>query len=392
MKVLSSKKFYPLLFAYFISISCFSQVYHNPVGKEYPIVAWYSVEPDHIATKEYYKLKSAGFNLALSLYFDKNEVIHALKEAEETGVKLIVDCKEIRNADVDFINTIKREKALGMYFLDDEPSCELYGSLSDKRKKIYDSDSQHNSYINLYPIYASKEQLKSESYSEYVRSYIEILSPPFVSFDHYPFVKGKCRDDYFDNLKIVSSLCNEYGVPFWGFVRTLVDKRYDAVEEGKLRFQVFSNIAYGAKGIQYYTYTTLKSAIKSILDKDYAPTDIYSCVSSINKEVQSCSKFYNKSFDHTVYHVNDDSGICSDSIPYIDSIKYDGCGYLLSFFKKGSRCYLLIVNKDYDNSQALSISFKKKAITINEMGEKRGRKREYQLTIGAGDGVLFQVR
>ena len=45
--------------------------YRNPTGKEFPILAWYSVLGDGNITPERYKeLRNAGFNISFSHFYD----------------------------------------------------------------------------------------------------------------------------------------------------------------------------------------------------------------------------------------------------------------------------------------------------------------------------------
>ena len=45
--------------------------YRNPTGREFPILAWYSVLGDGNITPERYKeLRNAGFNISFSHFYD----------------------------------------------------------------------------------------------------------------------------------------------------------------------------------------------------------------------------------------------------------------------------------------------------------------------------------
>ena len=51
-------------------------------------------------------------------------------------------------------------------------------------------DPNHLAYINLFPTYASAEQLGTEgdttqAYREHLRQYLEIARPELISYDHY---------------------------------------------------------------------------------------------------------------------------------------------------------------------------------------------------------------
>jgi hypothetical protein len=62
------------------------------------------------------------------------------------------------------------------------------------------------------------------------------------------------RSDFYANLEVCSTKAREAGIPFWAFALTTAHLSYPVPTMGQLRYQVYSNLAYGAQGIEYYTY------------------------------------------------------------------------------------------------------------------------------------------
>ena len=58
-------------------------------------------------------------------------------------------------------------------------------------------------YINLFPNYASPDQLGTVDYAYHVRAYLETVQPPFLSYDHYSLLEAGDRPGYFANLEVV---------------------------------------------------------------------------------------------------------------------------------------------------------------------------------------------
>lgn len=58
-----------------------------------------------------------------------------------------------------FINRVKKHPALYAYHLRDEPSAAYFGHIGKVVAYLRERDPVHVSYINLFPIYASNEQL-----------------------------------------------------------------------------------------------------------------------------------------------------------------------------------------------------------------------------------------
>lgn len=373
-----------------ISIMVKAQKYINPAGGLFPIVAWYSVEPGYITKNEYQMMRNANFTLSLSCFLTKEETLRALQEAKGTGIKLIVDCQEGRLANPQFINEIRNNESLGLYYLSDEPNVDYFPILSRRTQRIRENDTTHPPYINLLPIYASHSQMKAETYKDYVVKMIEMVNPPFISFDHYPFYKDTFRRDFFTNLEVISAICKERNKVFWAFVRTLPNSVYSRNDEGRLRFQVFMNLAYGAQGIQYFTYSPPKGCRGSIVDSLHRKTALYNVVSTINREVQTYAKYFLNAEALQVNHTdkNDRNGLIYQKT--IKQINAKEKGLVLSFFKSRGVSYLLVVNKDYSKGQDFTVIFKRNASVITKKGYLKYNKDKFNIKLKAGDGLLFQ--
>jgi hypothetical protein len=89
------------------------------------------------------------------------------------------------------------------------------------------------------------------------------LRPPLFCADHYPFQDGVMRTDYFLTLAGLRDAAARWGapegpVPFWVVVQLsparLRGNRYrDTPTFAQVKWQVSNAIAYGAKGILYWT-------------------------------------------------------------------------------------------------------------------------------------------
>src|SRR4029453_5087487 len=106
------------------------------------------------------------------------------------------------------------------------------------------------------------------------RRYIETAHPQFLSYDHYALTVGTdaeiharsaepnvfpvekliVKHDYFDCLELLRNLSPAYRLPFWAFTCSVRHGSYPTPTEGHIRFQLMNNLAYGALGLQYFTY------------------------------------------------------------------------------------------------------------------------------------------
>ena len=69
-------------------------------------------------------------------------------------------------------------------------------------------------FINVFPSYATAEQLGAPSYEEYVEQYLSTVKPRMISYDHYALLKDHDRPDYFYNMEVIRAKALAHGVPF----------------------------------------------------------------------------------------------------------------------------------------------------------------------------------
>ena len=154
-------------------------------------------------------------------------------------------------------------------FLYDEPGRTLFSDLRFAREevgRIFGGDELP--YVNVWPSYASpKNALEAPSYTDYLDSYFDggsAVDPPFLSFDHYPLLADeKTTADFFYNHAVIRNYAKRFGVPSWGFVQSMGFEgsavglgRRRSPDEAEIFWQINVALAYGVKGIQYFTYWT----------------------------------------------------------------------------------------------------------------------------------------
>jgi hypothetical protein len=104
----------------------------------------------------------------------------------------------------------------------------------------------------------------AQTYEGYLDRYVSTVRPPLLCFDHYPLLSGGgITNTYFYNWATIRKFALRHVVPSWGFIQS-VDVDYSAADfadwrrpnKQELLWQVNVGLAYGAKGIQYFTYWT----------------------------------------------------------------------------------------------------------------------------------------
>ena len=223
---------------------------------EIPIVAWYGIPAEESTVARYQELKESGITYNLTFFPNMESMEKALRIAQKTGVKLFVACPELKSSTEETVKRFMKHPALAGYMLRDEPGRSDFPELGEWVRKIRAVDDNHFCYLNLFPNYANEQQLGTKTYQEHVDLFIAEVPVQKLSFDHYPVVGDSLRYNWYENLEIISEAARKAGKPFWAFSLSVAHGPYPVPTIPQMRLQVYSDLAYGAQGIQYFTYWT----------------------------------------------------------------------------------------------------------------------------------------
>ncbi len=358
-----------LITAVFISFAL-SIIAQQPkaVKEEIPVLAWFSIPSGHTSLERYKELKESGITHSLTHDFKNiRELQHALKIANIAGVKMVVTCPELFKEPEKTVKRIMKFPSVAGYSIVDEPGAAAFDSLGKLVKKIRSVDDKHFTYINLLPNYFDPVGAGVSNYEEYVDRYIAEVPTQFLSFDHYPIVNNSLRGTFYANLEIIASKAKKAGKPFWAFALTTAHAPYKVPTVAELRLQVFSNLAYGAQGIQYFTYWLPEGTIwnfhESPITKDssgkYLRSVVYDRICVVNREIRDLSFVFLGSDILSVYHTGDvlpaGTKRLVDLPDHVKKLETIGQGALVSLIKKSGDHYLVILNRDFTNAMQLDI-------------------------------------
>ena len=158
------------------------------------------------------------------------------------------------------IDQFKASPSAYRYVLADEPHASEFAGLARLVAHIRERDPDHMAYINLFPTYATPEQLGAANYSEYLDQYISIVKPSMLSYDHYnlkyngDFSAGG-TNQYFQNLAMVAQRAREADIPFMNIVQAIASvPAWRPPGANELRHFNYTTLAYGGQGMGYYSY------------------------------------------------------------------------------------------------------------------------------------------
>ncbi len=277
---------------------------HKSTFKQDQFVISFWVDPpaDEQMDKRYKEIADAHFNLVLGGFGAKTEVNvnRQLDLCEKYGMKAIVSLPGYVKgaiaggeaaADVKRHESFPDHKACWGYMLRDEPSAEDFPNLSYMVDYLRENRPGKLAYMNLFPNYASPKQLGTESYKEHVVRFVTEVNPDVICMDHYPYMEPDIsalnldqtsdwvldkenplidkisRLGYCENLAVLREVALEKGIPFWNFFNVMPFGHHSDPTEAQLRWQVYTSIAYGAKGVLYFCYQSPPGSHGSTFEK-----------------------------------------------------------------------------------------------------------------------------
>jgi len=294
--------------------------------------------------------------------------------------------------------------ALYGYFLQDEPNYEQFQALGEISREFEKQDPAHLPYTNLFPTYASVEQLGTPTYADHLDKYLSIVQPRVLSYDHYCLMKdGSDRKDYFENLELIREYGLRYHTPQWNIILSLPHLAYRDPTAGEMRWQVYTSLAYGMQGLMYFTYWTHpdweKDGQVAIVDSHGKPARLYPIVQQLNAEIRTLGKTLLGLTSTAVYHTGETPRGCRrlggdeivrlpDDVPLVLGLFTDAAGTQLA----------MIVNRSHDSPVEFEAGFKPNVVGAFVASPQDGSESEalleggkLKLALEPGDGRLLRL-
>lgn len=351
------------------------------------------------------EIKACGFNLAGFVAPDKLDTV------AQAGLKCIVSDRSISATDKTaelndeqitrcvraVADKVRDHPATFGYYLRDEPSARMYPTLARWADAVRRADPDAVPYINLFPNYANREQLGTETYAQYLESFISIVKPPFVSYDHYALMQdGTLRSGYFQNLEAVRAAALKHDLPFWNIVLGNAHFTYTEPSPAGLRFQAYTTLAYGARGLSYFTYfmSTTGNYRLAPIDQFGNKTPTWDMMRRVNLQIHKLAPTYITLESVNVFHHPNVPDGCRgiDTSRHIKSVS--GGDFVVGEFEgpKGEP-FVLVVNKDLHKSINFAMEFKTAGpvIQTNSYTGRQHAWRGENNWLAAGQGMLLHT-
>jgi hypothetical protein len=277
----------------------------------FPIVGWGGPSGAMIRPEILRGMAEAGFTVSHSwVTGDASAVARVLDVAAEAGMPLLLAhaawhvaddfvLDDARRRDIEWlVRSVRGHPGLFGYHLRDEPRFGLLPLLAEAEAFMRSVDDEHLVYVNHFP---PIEGWGAPTAEAFWWRYVGLSKPRLLSFDHYPITIGTesevragaglphvfpvakivVKPDFFSCLEIVRSVSVASGIPFWAFACSVRHGPHPLPTEGHLRFQLMNDLAYGARGLQYFTYAHDGAMVRP----DGTLTETWELARKINRDI-----------------------------------------------------------------------------------------------------------
>ncbi len=390
---------------------------------EIPVVGWWLPEWG-ATTVNYVRAREAGFTHLTYGPADIAAVKSHLDMAAEAGIKLIVTVPD-QGDPAELARAVKDHPAFAAYLLADEPNAKLLPKLGERAKRLQTVDNVHTSYINGCGTILECDNPPQWYGTPDLRSYIELLletvPTKMLSFDEYPILAWEknssrqapfrnvsnltLREDWYEALEIFADFSRKKGLPFWGFALSTAFKTGSTVYPVPLlahvRLQHYSNLAYGAQGLQYWAYwppipPTDMNMHTGVVGTNGCHTAVTDNIRRFNEEFRARSFVFNGAKLSGVWHTGSTIPKCThrlEKLPQGVTLLEtpDGGAVVSVLVNRGSR-YLVVVNRSPTDEMTLKIGFSSPAERILENGRAVSTKdHDDEYWLDAGYAEIFKL-
>lgn len=367
----------------------------------FPVLAWDNPPNDLAVLKE---MRECGITVAGFV------PPAALDNCQAAGLRAIVadprvggydwasvDPVAAREKVKELVAEVRHHPAVFGYYLRDEPSAAWFPGLAAVSGAVKEFHPGVWPYINLFPNYAHPSQLGAANYDEYVEKFVEVCGPPILSYDHYAITEGGgLGDKYFANLKSMRRAALKHKLPFWNIVLANACLNFREVSLTDFRFQAYTSLAYGARGLAYFKYFSgqVGNFRAGPIDQFGHKTPTWDSMRFVNLQIDKLAPTLLKLTSDQVYHFGDmPTGATGPTDKCL--VKAIAGPMLVGDFthEDGSR-YMMVVNKDFAGSFACHPQFHAPPSKLEMVSPYTGALLPYegeQCWLAPGQGVLLKL-
>ncbi len=393
----------------------FAQTPHRPppaAPKDFAVMAWGSSPSD---PEQLRGMSEAGLNISGFCGVEDLERVQAAgltcfvsdKNLESDSPLGLPPDEQIRRHLAELKKQIGDNPAALGFFLSDEPDAPSLARLGKLAAMLRDAMPGKWPYVNLFPYRVPPSRLGTSDYDSYVRMLVKTVGQPFLSYDNYSLVNGEMLDYFYTNLEIVRRLSLETGTPFWNCILANAHFNYMEPSDATFHLQVYSTMAYGGRGIQYFTYFApeIGNYRLAAVDQFGNRTHTWDMLRRVNNEIHALAPTLIRLRSTGVFHYPDvpEQGQPLAAGKLIQSVEMTqryvrppvAGRFLIGEFEDASRRpYFLIVNKDLRNSFQFRVQLKQEGRKLMRVSPYSGEEEPFGREmdwLAPGAGILFRI-
>jgi hypothetical protein len=310
-----------------------------------------------------------------------------------------------RNA-AELSRTIDGNPAALAFMLADEPKATMLAGLGAVAGALKRHMPSIWPYVTAFP-YAAASTIHPMTYDDYLRAQVRQIGQPYISYDHYALYNNEIFDSFFTNLDIARRISLELKVPFWNCILANAHENYSEPTEASLDVQAYSTLAYGGRGIEYFTYITPDNGNyrNAAIDRFGNRTPTWEMLRRLNGEIQGLVPLLLRLRSTGVYHypTAGASGEALANSRLVASVAIGGFSRAPSlpklvfgeFVDDRNLSWLMVVNRDLAASAPIQILLKDKTKSLARISPYTGKPTPTSQGvqwIAPGAGVLFAVK
>ncbi len=249
------------------------------------IGGWGSFNPQYFDERQLQDFRDCGFDLLIATN-GAAALRHRgmlFRECDRLGIEVYINDGGWHHPETAGEEYFDHPSFCGHY-ITDEPGTDSYPRFG-KVCEDYAKATGKVPYINLLPMYANAAQLKfgahaaaieyydpdPELYRKYCESYCDLVPTDYICTDIYPLNwRNGLRytySEYIESINVIASVARERKKEFWCCIQTfgwIPSKRTPNAAE--FRWQCYSLLSFGARGILCWTYARPNPERTSLLD------------------------------------------------------------------------------------------------------------------------------
>jgi hypothetical protein len=368
----------------------------------FPVMAWNYAPNDPAVLK---KMKESGLTVAGFVAPGTLDACQAaglkaiVSDARTTGYDWTkVDAAIARSNVLSVVTETGKHPAVYGYYLRDEPGMDFFAGLARVVTALHEFAPGKVPYMNCFPNYAENWQLGTTNYQDYLDQFVNTVHPSFLSYDNYSIMDdGSLKDVYWSNLEQMRAAAKKHALTFWNTILAVGTFNFREPAAADFRFQVYSSLAYGARGIAYFTYFApqVGNYRGAPIDQFGNETPSWHNLQNINLQIQKLAPTLLQLTSDEAYHFGPVPAGCHK--PSATSLLTGvGAGNLMAgdFTHQDGTRYVLIVNKDFQKSIPCWPQYRQSPKRVQMVSPYTGSLIPFegeQLWLSPGGGVLLRI-